>query len=235
MVVIKERQGSEGTIRLKCPKRIINVLGIPEKGYLTVHIKGYHRERVRYGVTGSSMRINLGAGFNDLFTDEGRRIIATFKLSENGLLELFYKEDEISRYCLRKKSAKYVEGYGYCSRCQAFYPAEENNYRCPDHHIPLRTSPRKKRNNKTTGFLALGDRAGPEQPPSCGGVGGYRRPRPRKTPSRQSIRGPQAWVRARRGTHTTAEAGSPRENWAPRNTPRNRVRQRNTENGHAED
>jgi hypothetical protein len=101
--VIKERQGSEGTIRLKCPKRIINMLGIPEKGYLTVHIKGYHRERVRYGVTGSSMRINLGAGFNDLFTDEGNRIIATFKLSENGLLELFYKEDEVSRYCLRKK------------------------------------------------------------------------------------------------------------------------------------
>jgi hypothetical protein len=68
MVVIKERQGSEGTIRLKCPKRIINTLGIPEKGYLTVHIKGYHRERVRYGVTGSSMRINLGAGFKDLFS-----------------------------------------------------------------------------------------------------------------------------------------------------------------------
>jgi hypothetical protein len=67
MVVVRERQGSEGTIRLKCPKRIINVLGIPEKGYLTVHIKGYHRERVRYGVTGSSLRINLGAGFNDLW------------------------------------------------------------------------------------------------------------------------------------------------------------------------
>jgi hypothetical protein len=32
-----------------------------------VHIKGYHRERVRYGVTGSSLRINLGAGFNDLW------------------------------------------------------------------------------------------------------------------------------------------------------------------------
>jgi hypothetical protein len=67
MVVVRERQGSEGTIRLKCPKRIINMLGIPEKGYLTVHIKGYHRERIRYGVTGSSLRINLGAGFNDLW------------------------------------------------------------------------------------------------------------------------------------------------------------------------
>jgi hypothetical protein len=41
MVVVRERQGSEGTIRLKCPKRIINALQIPERGYLTVHIKGY--------------------------------------------------------------------------------------------------------------------------------------------------------------------------------------------------
>jgi hypothetical protein len=40
MVVIKERQGSEGTIRLKCPKRIINMLGIPEKGYLDGAYKG---------------------------------------------------------------------------------------------------------------------------------------------------------------------------------------------------
>jgi hypothetical protein len=31
MVVVRERQGSEGTIRLKCPKRIINTLGIPER------------------------------------------------------------------------------------------------------------------------------------------------------------------------------------------------------------
>jgi len=147
MVVIKERQGSEGNIRLKCPKRIINMLGIPERGYLTVHIKGYHKEKVRYGVTGSSLRINLGAGFKDLFTDEDSKVMATFKLSENGILELFCKEDEQSLYCLRKKSAKYVEGYGYCSKCQYFYPAEENKYRCPYDHIPLRTSPRKKRNN----------------------------------------------------------------------------------------
>jgi hypothetical protein len=109
MVVIKERQGSEGTIRLKCPKRIINTLGIPEKGYLTVHIKGYHRERVRYGVTVSSMRINLGAGFKDLFTDEGNRITATFKLY-NDKFELFYKEDEKSLYPVCKRSAKYIVG-----------------------------------------------------------------------------------------------------------------------------
>jgi hypothetical protein len=96
-----------------------------------VHIKGYHRERIRYGVTGSSLRINLGAGFKDLFTDEGNRIVAVFKLSEDGLLELFYNEDEQPLYCLRKKMAKYVEGYGYCGKSQAFHLVEENNYRCP--------------------------------------------------------------------------------------------------------
>jgi len=38
------------------------------------------------------LRINLGAGFTDLFTDEGSRIIATFKVYD-GRVELFYKED----------------------------------------------------------------------------------------------------------------------------------------------
>jgi hypothetical protein len=78
------------------------------------------------------LRVNLGAGFTDLFTDEGNRIIATYKVSKDGKLELFYKEDEQSLYCLRKRSAKYVEG---------------NRYRRPYDHIPLRTSPRKKKGN----------------------------------------------------------------------------------------
>jgi hypothetical protein len=135
MVVVRERQGSEGTISLKCPKLIINALQIPERGYLTVHIKGYHRERVRYGVTGSSLRINLGAGFNDLFTDEGNRIIATFKLSENGLLELFYKEDGQSLYCLRNMViALYVNTSTLLRRIII----DVSNDR-----IPLRVSPRK--------------------------------------------------------------------------------------------
>lgn len=42
------------------------------------------------------MRVNLGAGFNYLFTDEGNRITATFKLSKDSQLELFYKEKEKS-------------------------------------------------------------------------------------------------------------------------------------------
>jgi hypothetical protein len=36
--IIKEGVGS--SIRLKWPKHIINTLGIPEKGIITVHIKG---------------------------------------------------------------------------------------------------------------------------------------------------------------------------------------------------
>jgi hypothetical protein len=44
------------------------------------------------------MRVNLGAGFTDLFTDEGSRIIATFKVSKDGKLGLFYKEDVQSLY-----------------------------------------------------------------------------------------------------------------------------------------
>jgi hypothetical protein len=83
------------------------------------------------------MRVNLGAGFTDLFTNEGNRITVTFK-QYDGELELFYKEGEQYLYCLRKRSAKYVEGYGYCSKCQYFYPVEESKYRCPDDHIPFK-------------------------------------------------------------------------------------------------
>jgi hypothetical protein len=55
------------------------------------------------------MRVNLGAGFTDLFTNEGNRITVTFKLYD-GELDLFYKEGEQYLYCLRKRSAKYFEG-----------------------------------------------------------------------------------------------------------------------------
>jgi hypothetical protein len=56
--------------------------------------------------------------------------MATFKLSENGLLELFYKEDGRSLYCLRKRSANIC-------LCQYFYPVEEDKYRCPYDRIPF--------------------------------------------------------------------------------------------------
>ena len=101
MVVIKERQGSEGVIRLKCPKRIINLLGIPERGLITVHIKG-NTATVTYGVTGSSLRINLGAAFAHLFKGENKATV-TIKASENKL-KLFHKEDEQSLFPIFKKS-----------------------------------------------------------------------------------------------------------------------------------
>jgi hypothetical protein len=43
-------------------------------------------------------------------------------VSKDGKLGVFYKEDVQSLYYLRKKSAKYVEGYGYCCKCQSYYP-----------------------------------------------------------------------------------------------------------------
>jgi hypothetical protein len=59
----------EHRIRFKCSNRIINESQIPEEGYLTVHIKGYNKD-VGYEVKGSSLRVNLGAGFTDLFTEK---------------------------------------------------------------------------------------------------------------------------------------------------------------------
>jgi hypothetical protein len=134
--VIKENGGS--SIRLKCPKRVINMLGIPERGLITVHIKG-NTATVSYGVTGSSMRVNLGAAFRELFKGEEGGIIITIKVSENKI-ELFHKEDEQSLFPIFKKSARYRDGWRYCSKCQTFY-----QNKCPTHGKKLRTSPRKKK------------------------------------------------------------------------------------------
>jgi hypothetical protein len=133
--VIKENEGS--SIRLKCPKRVINMLGIPERGLITVHIKG-NTATVTYGVTGSSMRINLGAAFRELFKGEEGGITITIKASENKI-ELFHKEEEQSLFPIFK-SARYADGWRYCSECQVFY-----QNKCHTHDIKLRNSPRKKK------------------------------------------------------------------------------------------
>jgi hypothetical protein len=137
--VIKENGGS--SIRLKCPKRVINLLGIPERGLITVHIKG-NTATVSYGVTGSSMRINLGAAFRELFKGEEGGITITIKVSENKL-ELFHKEDEQSLFPIFKKSAKYADGWRYCTRCHTFFTIDYTI--CPKDGIKLRNSPRKKK------------------------------------------------------------------------------------------
>jgi hypothetical protein len=42
--------------------------------------------------------------------------------------------------------------YGFCSKCQHFYPVKECKDRCPEDNIPLRTSARRKRNNGDKGI-----------------------------------------------------------------------------------
>ena len=64
---------------------------------MTVHIKG-NTATVTYGVTGSSLRVNLGAVFRDLFKGEEGGVTITIKASKDGLLELFYKDDEQSLF-----------------------------------------------------------------------------------------------------------------------------------------
>jgi hypothetical protein len=44
------------------------------------------------------MRINLGAAFRELFKGEKGGITITIKASKDGLLELFYKDDEQSLF-----------------------------------------------------------------------------------------------------------------------------------------
>jgi len=58
------------------PLRIIDTLGMLEKGLIKVHIKG-NSDTVSYNVTSSSTRVNLGEGFAYLFNGEDNRITVT--------------------------------------------------------------------------------------------------------------------------------------------------------------
>jgi hypothetical protein len=89
------------------------------------------------------MRINLGAAFRELFKGEEGGITITIKASKDGLLDLFYKDDEQSLFPIFKKSARYRDGWRFCSECQVFYQDK-----CPTHGIKLRNSPRKKKKEK---------------------------------------------------------------------------------------
>ncbi len=84
------------------------------------------------------MRVNLGTAFAHLFKGENKATV-TIKASENKL-ELFHKEDEKSLFPICKKSARYADGWRFCSECQCFYQDK-----CPTHDIKLRNSPRKKK------------------------------------------------------------------------------------------
>jgi hypothetical protein len=67
MAVVRERQPTgKVSIRLKCSKKILQKLQIPERGVLTAHIKRYSFQ-ARYNVSCSSFRINLGSAYTPLF------------------------------------------------------------------------------------------------------------------------------------------------------------------------
>jgi hypothetical protein len=85
------------------------------------------------------MRVNLGAAFRELFKGEEGGITITIKASKDGLLELFYKDDEQSLFPIFK-SARYTDGWRHCPLCQCFYQKI-----CPTHGIKLRNSPRKEK------------------------------------------------------------------------------------------
>jgi uncharacterized paraquat-inducible protein A len=93
------------------------------------------------------MRINLGAAFAHLFKGENKATV-TIKASEN-IIELFHEEDEKSLFPICKKSAKYADGWRYCTRCHAFFTIDYTI--CPKDGIKLRTSPRKKKKGNLDG------------------------------------------------------------------------------------
>ncbi len=91
------------------------------------------------------MRVNLGAAFAHLFKGENNATV-TIKASEN-IIELFHKEDEKSLFPICKKSAKYADGWRYCTRCHTFFTIDYAI--CPNDGIKLRNSPRKKKGSPT--------------------------------------------------------------------------------------
>ncbi len=95
MLVVREGCGEGKTsIRLRCPKTLVQELNMPEKGLVMVHVKRYSFQ-ARCDVSGSSFRVNLGKAFSPLLYDEDGKISVTFKLF-NGVFEMFYKEREAS-------------------------------------------------------------------------------------------------------------------------------------------
>jgi len=92
------------------------------------------------------MGINLGAAFSELFKGEEGGINVVFKLHD-GIFEMFYKDDEQSLFPICK-SAKYTDGWRYCSKCQCFY-----HKNCPIHDINLRNSPRKNKKGNNSNSL----------------------------------------------------------------------------------
>jgi hypothetical protein len=90
------------------------------------------------------LRVNLGAAFRELFKGEEGGINVVLKLY-GGVFKVFYKDDKQSLFPICK-SAKYADGWRYCSKCQCFY-----HKNCPIHDI--RNSPRKKKKGNNSNSL----------------------------------------------------------------------------------
>jgi uncharacterized paraquat-inducible protein A len=95
------------------------------------------------------MRINLGAAFAHLFNGESKATV-TIKAFEN-IIELFHEEDEKSLFPIFKKSARYRDGWRYCTRCHTFFTIDYTI--CPKDGIKLRNSPRKKKKGNNGNLL----------------------------------------------------------------------------------
>ena len=86
-----------------------------------------YRFQARYDISGSSFRVNLGAGFAPLLYDEAGKIKVVFKVLE-GCFEMFYKEDEEPLYQPQIRRADYGRGFYFYSSCgTGYYGADK----CP--------------------------------------------------------------------------------------------------------
>jgi hypothetical protein len=146
MAVVRERQTTgKDSIRLKCSKKILQKLQIPEKGVLTAHIKQYSFQ-ARYNVSCSSFRINLGSAYTPLFVGEDNRIKAVLKV-HNGTVELFYKQDEEATYPPSMNRPDYGRGFYFCSVCGISWL---DMGKCPNCSVKLREKSRKKKDNNNS-------------------------------------------------------------------------------------
>ena len=136
MNIVKEGGRS---VRLKGSKRVVEEL----KGYLLAHMKRY-RFQARYDISGSSFRVNLGAGFAPLLFGEAGKIKVFFKVLE-GCFEMFYKEDEEAMYPPQIRRADYGRGLYFCSSYgTGYYDADK----CPVCGTKTRKEGRKRNNGE---------------------------------------------------------------------------------------
>ena len=92
-------------------------------------------------MSGSSFRVNLGAGFAPLLFDEAGKIKVVFKVLDSRF-GMFYKEDEEAMYTPHINRPDY-RGFYFCSSCgMGYYDADK----CPI--CGTKTRKEGKKNNR---------------------------------------------------------------------------------------